>query len=124
MSYEFPQHIQPNRFFLVCIREEHDLLLVRENEPERPLNTVHGVEVIDVPILHLHLRRPRVLLIVLDRNGLLQVNGCRRAFRHVVERNEVASDDSQLPPSPCRAIAPLLRQHALVVRRFMPRHVS
>ncbi len=44
-------------------REEHDLQLVRENETERSLISVHCVEVVNVPILQ---RSPRILLVVLN----------------------------------------------------------
>ena len=91
----------PSRLLFIRISKERDFLSTWKYQPERPLNAVHRVKVVDVTMPALFSRSVLVIqVIIFNSNGLLQVNCSHCPFRHVIEGNEVAPYDTQLAATP------------------------
>jgi len=76
----------PPSLFLVRIRKEEDLLALREDQTEGPLDTIESIIFVCISGC------PR--LIVFNRNSLFEVNGSRRLFGHVIKSDEIRTNYS------------------------------
>ena len=108
MAYKCPKDFKPRKrsqnqetasvkqrgvpfiFLFIGVSKEDDFFVVGEEQSERPLDTIHTLVSTAIGLV----------LIILQANCLLEVDGGRRFLGDIVESNKISTDDSKLPATP------------------------
>lgn len=104
------QHFKPLVLLFVSVSEEHDLFATWEDQPERPLNAIHGGFVVVTAVAS----------IVFQSDGFLQIDCGGGFLGDVVESNKIASNYAELSTTPRRNVSTILRKSTLEVGHLVP----
>lgn len=86
----------PFSLFFVGVSKEYDLLILREYQAERAFHTIETIIFVGISPCSPGCRTLSVvtsLLVVLNGNCLLQINGCSSLLCHIIKSDEIRAND-------------------------------